>query len=134
MINNAKMSFEGSNLRSKVNMLVQKGQISEPTVRYTFLDELKWHCHVEIFIDGKTKHADAEATTKALSYEQALTQFTLPAVKQPRSSVPDGTWNLAVNGENIGIEHTTTSGVVKTEQIKNTSNIFAVMIKMSKNE
>jgi len=122
------------NLRTKVNMLVQKGQLPEPVVRFVFLDSLRWHCYIDMVIAGKTVQADAEAPTKAEAHELALASFKLPAVRAAKTVVPPGCWMFTVDEDEIDVSYTAPSGALKIETIKNTSNIFTAMQKIAKSD
>lgn len=126
------MTSSVANLRSKVNMLVQKKQISEPTVKYVCIDNTRWHCSVEIDISGNYVRADAEAPTKGDAYEQALSSLKLPDIRPAKSAVPKGCWMFTVDEDSIDVTFTAPSGEIKTETIKNTSNIIIAMQKIAR--
>lgn len=126
------MASGAANLRSKVNMLVQKKQISEPTVKYVCIDNTRWHCSVEVEISGNYVRADAEASTKGDAYEQALGSLKLPDIRPAKSAVPKGCWMFTVDDDSVDISFTAPSGELKIETIKNTSNIIAAMQKIAK--
>jgi len=128
------MTSCAANLRSKVNMLVQKKQISEPVVKYICVDNTRWHCSVEIDISGNHVRADAEAPTKGESYELALGSLKLPEVRPAKVAVPKGCWMFTVEDDTIDITYTTPCGAIKIDTIKNTSNIFAAMQKVAKSD
>lgn len=115
-------------------MLVQKKQIAEPVVKFTYIDNARWHCSVEIDISGNHVRAEAEATTKGDSYELALGSLKLPEVRPSKLAVPKGCWMFTVGDDSIDITYTAPGGAIKTETIKNTSNIFTAMQKIAKDD
>jgi len=123
-----------SNLRSTVNMLVQKGQIPEPVVRFTNIDDNLWSCFARLTIEGKSFQTSAEASTKAEAHEMALSKVQLPAVQSSKSSVPAGNWTLNVTDDTIAITFDNGNGFSRSNNIRNTSNIYNVMQKISKDQ
>lgn len=128
------MSSENFNLRTKVNMLVQKGQLSEPSVRFTFLEDLQWHCQVDMILSGVPKHSHATASTKAQAHEKALEAFELPQLKVSRTVVPKGCWIINSDDDVLDITYNPPDGSIKIETVKNTSNIFSVMQRIAKSD
>lgn len=124
-----------TNLRAKVNTLVQKGQIPEPRATFTFKENMLWHCVVEIFVEGKKKVASAESATKNSAHELALAQIDLPLVKESKNHVPLGKWEIVASEDELVIEFMPQGGQNQRKNvIKNTSNIFSVMQKMARDE
>lgn len=127
-----------SNLRAKVNTLVQKGQIPEPRVTFNFDENTHWHCIIEMFIDGRKKIASAEAMTKTTAHELALAQFDLPTVQESKTFVPHGIWEIVSEGSQLTITHKAYQGedCVRVRHVvtRNTSNLFALMQKISRGD
>lgn len=128
------MSSENSNLRTKVNMLVQKGQLSEPNVRFSFTESLQWHCQVDIVLSGVPEYSHATAPTKAQAHEIALEAFKLPQLRVSRTVVPKGCWIINSDDDVLDITFNPPDGSIKIETVKNTSNIFSVMQRIAKCE
>lgn len=112
--------------RALVNVLVQKGQISEPL--YTYIQSDKdGYWSVTAKIDDFTQ--TATAPTKALAVEIALSKIPLPKMRAKTSKLPRGIWTIQVQEEVMDISFSSATRKFEAKRPA-TTNLYAEMWKL----